>query len=361
MATLIVGPALDRSFLPSFNEGSLTVGVVSAPGITLGDSDALGRQVEETLLTFPEVVSTSRRTGRAEKDEHVQGVNASELEVVLQPGRPKDDLLAEMRRAVATIPGVSVSFGQPISHRIDHMISGSRSNLAVKIFGPDLSVLRGLARRVEKALVEVSGIVDLNNQEQASIPQLLIDFDRRALARYGLSSADLSQTVEALFQGTAAGEITEEGIVSRVVVRFPEGLRSDRDRLADLPLMSPGGERLRLSDVAEVRFDLGPSLVRRENVQRVAMVTANVVGADLAGTVERARDRVRDQIPLPVGLPNYFWWAVRGGRTEYPQSCSYSPWSSFWPCMVCSTLPSVAIARRLSLRSIYRWRSLAVF
>ena len=294
-------PFLDRSFLPPFNEGSLTVGIVSAPGISLEDSDAIGRSVEEALLGFPEVVSTSRRTGRAEKDEHVQGVNASEMEVVLAPGRPKDQLLAEMRRAVATIPGASVSFGQPISHRIDHMISGSRSNLAVKIFGPDLAVLRGLAAQLEDALVKVDGIVDLNNQEQASVPQLLIDPDRTALARHGLSSAQFARTVEALFQGTEAGEIIEEGVVSRVVVRYPEELRSDRDRLEDLPLMSPAGRRIRLGDVAEVRFDLGPSLVRRENVQRVAMVTANIASADLAGTVDRARAVIDAEVELPTG------------------------------------------------------------
>ena len=150
--SLALIPTLGRAFMPAFNEGALTVTVASPPGITLDESDALGRQVEESLLTFPEVVSTSRRTGRAERDEHLQGVNGAEIEVVLQKGRPKDELLAEMRRAVATIPGVAVTFGQPISHRIDHMISGSKANLAVKIFGPDLSVLRRLASAAEGVL-----------------------------------------------------------------------------------------------------------------------------------------------------------------------------------------------------------------
>ena len=195
LGALGVLPFLGRSFLPPFSEGSLTVAGVSAPGITLEESDAIGREVEESLLAFPEVVSTSRRTGRAEKDEHVQGVNASEMEVVLRPGRPKEKLLAEMRKAVSTIPGAEESFGQPISHRIDHMVSGSKSNLAVKIFGPDLAVLRGLAARAEAMLSEVTGIVDLSNQEQASVPQLLIDFDRTAMARHGLSAASLARTV----------------------------------------------------------------------------------------------------------------------------------------------------------------------
>lgn len=311
LVSLAALPFLDRSFLPPFNEGALTVGVVSVPGISLEESDALGRSVEESFLGFPEVVSTSRRTGRAEKDEHVQGVNRSELEVVLRSGRPKEELLAEMRRAVATIPGVSVSFGQPISHRIDHMISGSRSNLAVKIFGPDLAVLRGLAAQIEGVLAEVDGIVDLNNQEQSSVPQLLIDPDRSALARHGLSSAEFAQTVEALFQGTVAGEIVEDGVVSRVVVRFPEELRQDRDRLEELPILTPAGRRIRLGDVARARFDLGPSLVRRENVERVAMITANIAGTDLAGTVERARSAIASEVELPTGYRVAF-----GGQFE---------------------------------------------
>lgn len=297
-------PLLGRSFLPPFNEGSLTVAVVSAPGIPLAESDALGRQVEQALLELPEVVSTSRRTGRAEKDEHVQGVNASEIEVVLGPlahSRDKEQLLAELRRAVATIPGVTVSFGQPISHRIDHMISGSKTNLAVKVFGPDLAVLRGLARAVERTLQSVPGIVDLSNQEQAAIPQLMIDFDREAMARHGLTPAGLAEAVEALFQGVEVGEVVDEGLTSRIVVRFPEGLRASRDQLARLPVVTPEGTVLALADVARVRFDLGPSMVRREDVQRVAMLTANVAGRDLAGTVERASAAVDAGVALPTG------------------------------------------------------------
>ncbi len=308
LATL---PFLGRSFLPPFNEGSLTVSVVSAPGITLEESDAIGREVEKSLLAFPEVVSTSRRTGRAEKDEHVQGVNASEMEVVLRPGRPKERLLEEMRRSVATIPGAQVSFGQPISHRIDHMISGSKSNLAVKIFGPDLSVLRGLAGSAQKVLSDVPGIVDLGNQEQASVPQLLIDFDRPAMARHGVTAASLARTVEALFQGSEAGQIVEGGVVSRVVVRYSEELRQDRDRIEGLPVTTPSGRVIPLAEVARVRFDLGPSLIRRENVQRMAMLTANVAGADLAGTVEEAARRIDSQVALPTG-----YRIVYGGQFE---------------------------------------------
>jgi Cu/Ag efflux pump CusA len=292
---------LGRSFLPAFNEGALTVSVVSPPGITLEEGNAAGRQVEQALLAFPEVVSTSRRTGRAERDEHVQGVNASEMEVVLRPGRPKEDLLAEMRKAVATIPGAQVTFGQPISHRIDHMISGSKTNLAVKIFGPDLAVLRGLAAKAQALLSGVPGIVDVSNTEQSSVPQLVIDFDRRTLPRYGLTPASLSRSVEALFQGTEAGEIVEGGVVSRVVVRLPERLRASREELAALPVPTPSGQMVRLGEVAQPRFDLGPGLVRRENVERMAMVTANISSADLSGSVERVQQALGGGLELPAG------------------------------------------------------------
>jgi len=309
-------PGLGRSFLPPFNEGSLTVSLVSPPGIPLADGDRIGRQVEEALLGFPEVVSTSRRTGRAERDEHVQGVNASEMEVVLGPlgrgrDRDKEELLAAMRAAVATIPGVTVSFGQPISHRIDHMLSGSRTNLAVKVSGPDLAVLRTAAGGVERALAGVPGLVDLSNQEQAAVPQLIVDFDRPAMTRYGLSAAELAHGLEALFQGVSVGEIVEDGLVSDVVVRFPPELREDFEHVEALPVSASGGALLRLGSVADVRRPLGPSLIRRENVQRVAMVTANVEGADLAGVVERARDAVSEQVELPRGYRVTF-----GGQFE---------------------------------------------
>jgi CzcA family heavy metal efflux pump len=304
VAAVAMIPGLGRSFLPPFNEGSLTLSVVSPPGIPLADSDRLGRQVEEAMLDFPEVISTSRRSGRAERDEHVQGVNASEMEVVLGPldhGRSKEELVAAMRSAVATIPGVTVSFGQPISHRIDHMISGSKTNVAIKVFGTDLAVLRALASRVEQVLTGVPGIVDLSNQEQSAIPQLVIDFDRAAMARHGLAPADLAAAVEALFQGVEVGEITEEGVASRVIVRLPPELRSSPERLGALPVSTPEGRIIRLDAVADLRRILGPSLIRRENVQRVAMVTANVAGTDLAGTVERAQAAIDAEIDLPRG------------------------------------------------------------
>jgi CzcA family heavy metal efflux pump len=311
VGSLALLPTLGRSFMPPFNEGALTVAVAAPPGITLAESDALGRQVEESMLAFPEVVSTSRRTGRAERDEHLQGVNGAEIEVVLRPGRPKEQLLEELRRAVATIPGVSVTFGQPISHRIDHMISGSKANLAVKIFGPDLSVLRRLASAAEEVLGEVPGIVDLSNQEQATVPQLALAFDRAAMARYGLDADGLARIVEALFQGTGVGEILEDGLSTAVVVRLEDGDHRHRDDLENLPILVEGGRMIRLGDVAKVRQDLGPSIVRREDVRRVAVLTANISGRDLTGTVEAARMALNDELALPSGYRLVF-----GGQFE---------------------------------------------
>lgn len=311
VGSLALVPSLGRAFMPAFNEGALTVAVASPPGITLTESDALGRQVEESLLAFPEVVSTSRRTGRAERDEHLQGVNGAEIEVVLRKGRPKDELLGEMRRAVATIPGVSVTFGQPITHRIDHMISGSKANLAVKIFGPDLSVLRRLASQAEKVLGDVPGVVDLSNQEQATVPQLALEFDRAAMARYGLNASQLARLVEALFQGTQVGEILEDGLVTSVVVRLADGTQLHRENLENLPVVAEGGRVIRLGDVAHVRQDLGPSIVRREDVRRVAVLTANISGRDLTGTVEGAREALEAELDLPSGYRLVF-----GGQFE---------------------------------------------
>ncbi len=316
-ATLV--PGLGRSFLPPFNEGALTVGITAPAGISLDESDALGGAVEAVLLSFPEVVSTSRRTGRAERDEHLQGVNRSEIEVVLRPGRGQEELLAAMRQATSAVPGVAVSFGQPISHRIDHMISGSRTSLAVKIFGPDPAVLRRLAGEIGTVLESVPRMVDVSNEEQASVPQVVIDFDRPRLAFHGLDAASLAETIEAAFQGTIAGEVVDNQAKVPVAVRYPARFTARRDELGALPVTTPTGTQLRLDMLADVRTDLGPSLIRREDGERLTMVTANVVGADLTGSVEAARAAVRDAVALPSGyrvvFAGQFEEAARSLRT----------------------------------------------
>jgi Cu/Ag efflux pump CusA len=311
LGALALLPYLGRTFMPALIEGALTVAVIAPPGITLAESDTLGRRVEEALLSFPEIVSTSRRTGRAERDEHLQGVNGSEIEVVLRPGRPRAELLAELRHAVATIPGISVAFGQPISHRIEHMVSGAKANLAVKIFGPDLTVLRRLASSAEEILEGVPGIVDLSNLEQATVPQLAISFDRDAMARYGLDAQALARSVETLFQGTRVGEILEDGLSTSVVVRLAVESHRHREELERMPVLAEGGQVIRLGNVASIRQDLGPSVVRRESVRRVVVLAANVAGRDLTGTVEAARAALDEGLDLPPG-----YLVVFGGPFE---------------------------------------------
>jgi Cu/Ag efflux pump CusA len=216
-----------------------------------------------------------------------------------------------MRRAVATIPGVAVTFGQPISHRIDHMISGSKASLAVKIFGPDLSVLRRLASAAEGVLGTVPGIVDLSNQEQATVPQIAIDFDRTAMARHGLDASALARSVEALFQGTQVGEILEDGLVTSVVVRLADDSQQTPRGAREAADPHQGRQRRSVSAMWRVRQDLGPSIVRREDVRRVAVLTANIAGRDLTGTVEAARAALDEQLELPSGYRLVF-----GGQFE---------------------------------------------
>lgn len=300
-AAALAVPWLGRAFLPPFNEGSLTVTLVSPPGITLADADALGRQVEETLLAFPEVVSTTRRSGRAERDEHGQGVGGAEIEVVLRPGRPKEELLEAMREALSTLPGVAISFGQPISHRIDHLVSGSKAHLAIKVFGRDSSVLAALASTAAAVARETPGVVDVSGQEQSPVPQLVLDFDRQALAQHGLTPAQGALSAEALFFGAPVGQITSEGRSVPVVLRFPDTSPAELDSLLAFPLPVAGGRPVPLSELARVRVELGPALIRRENAERVAVVTANVAGTDMVEVAERLRRRLAAAVPLPAG------------------------------------------------------------
>ena len=284
----------------------------------------------------------------------MQGVNASEMEVVLREGRPKEELLAEMRRAVALIPGVAVTFGQPISHRIDHMISGSKTNLAVKIFGPDLAVLRGLAADAERRLRDVPGIVDLSNQEQQSVPQLLIDFDRAAMARLRpLARPPLARGSRRSSRAPRRARSSRAGSPRGSSSASPSGSARTASALDDLPVTRAEGRVVRLGEVARVRFDLGPGLVRRENVQRLAMLTANVAGADLAGTVERARALARGP-PAAARLPGDLRRPVRGGGPQPAEPRASSPCSPSSACTACCSSPSATTATSRSSSSTSR-------
>ncbi|MGH1348777.1 MAG: efflux RND transporter permease subunit [Nannocystales bacterium] len=294
-----------RAFLPEFNEGALTISVVTIPGTSLEQSNALGTWVEEILMEQPEVASTTRRTGRAELDEHAQGVNAAEIDVRLtqessSDGRTRAAFSEALRAEFALIPGTAVIIGQPISHRIDHMLSGTRANVAVKIFGPDLQELRRLAERARASMEGIDGVVDLTIEQQSEVPTILARFDRAALARYGLTIQQASETMEAGVRGLSVSRVLEGNISFDVVVRL-DPAPSDFESLGDLLITSPSGARVPLRAIAQLNRDVGPSTISREDVERKAVVSCNVAGRALGSVVQDIRAAVGTEVPPPDG------------------------------------------------------------
>ncbi|MFN3430584.1 MAG: efflux RND transporter permease subunit, partial [Candidatus Sericytochromatia bacterium] len=314
--TLLVGalalvPTLGRAFLPEFNEGALTVSAVTLPGTSLERSDELGRRLEAVLLSFPEVESTSRRTGRAELDEHAQGVNASEIDVVFQlKDRSKEAFLEEVRQATSVLP-MQVNFGGPLAHRIDHMLSGTRANIAVKLFGEDLGELRRLGKQVEAAMRDVPGVVDLSVEQQVEIPQLTIRYDQAALSRHGLTTGDVGETIDMAFQGDVVSRVLEGQRTYDMLIRYPEGARADLDAIGNTLVATPLGGMVPLKSLAALTQERGPNTISRENVQRKLVVSANVAGRDLGGTVADIQRAIAAHVTFPTGYyPQY------GGQIE---------------------------------------------
>ncbi len=291
-----------RAFLPEFNEGTLTVSAVTLPGTSLADSDSLGRGLERILLGVPEVVSTARRTGRAELDEHVQGVESAEVDVTLRmKERPKDQVLAEIRERVTLLPGMNVTIGQPISHRIDHMLSGTRANIAVKIFGDDLTMLRSLARQVEAAMRGIAGVVDLSMEQQTDIPTVRVRVRPEDAARYGLQPGQVTTMIQTAFVGTEVNRVLEGQISFPMVVRYPEMKLDDLTAIGRTLIDSPSGVKVPLNAVAEIIEDRGPNFISREGVQRKIVVQCNVAGRDLLGVVNEIRAAATEKVTLPQG------------------------------------------------------------
>lgn len=303
LATAVVALAFaGRAFLPDFNEGSLTVNVTTLPGTSLEESDRLGQRVEEVLLAQPEVAATARRTGRAPADPHAQEVHASEIEASLvMKDRSKPALLTALRAELASLPGLNVVLGQPISHRIDHMLSGTRANIAIKLFGPDLYELRRLGEAIKAQAQAVPGAVDVALEQQADIPIVRVRFRREAIGQYGLSIREVSEAIETAFAGVAVSRILEGQAGFDLVVRYDPSVRDSFDALAGTLITTTSGARVPLSALADVRKDRGPNLVSREDVQRKIVVMANVAGRDLSGVVEDIRGRVAAAIKLPTG------------------------------------------------------------
>ncbi len=291
-----------QAFLPPFNEGSLTILATTPPGTALEQSDALAAQLEAALLAQPEVRATARRTGRAELAEHSQEVNSTEIEVTLDSGgRDMAAILTELRQRLAEVPGMAITIGQPISHRVDHMLSGTRANIAVKIFGDDLYELRRLAQLVEGRMAEIPGVVDLMVEQQADIPFVTIAFNREAIARHGLRVRELSEIIQTAFHGRVLSKVVEGQNSFDLVLRYDDAAREDLRRLRETLVTTASGARLPLHALADIRRDRGPNTISRENVQRKIVVSANAAGRDLHALVDDIRAAISTGIALPSG------------------------------------------------------------
>ena len=308
---------LGRSFLPGFNEGSFTVNVSSLPGISLEESDQIGRRAEELLLQVPEIQTVARKTGRAELDEHALGVNVSEIEAPFElKGRSREAVAEDVRKKLSTISGANIEIGQPISHRIDAMLSGTEANIAIKLFGTDLNRLFTIGNQVKAAVQDVPGLVDLKVEQQIERPQLTITPRRELLAKYGIPLPELEEYINVMLGGEVVSQVYDDGKSFDLTVKTSDASRATMDDIANL-LIDAGGQKVPLSQVAEVRSVTGPNTINRENVQRKIVVSANVSGRDLRGVVNEIRERVDAGIALPEGYHIEY-----GGQFESEEAAS---------------------------------------
>ena len=309
---------LGHSFLPSFNEGSFTINVSSLPGISLEESDKIGRQAEEILLSIPEIQTVARKTGRAELDEHALGVNVSELEAPFElKDRSHQELLDEVRRKLSVITGANIEIGQPISHRIDAMLSGTQASIAIKLFGDDLNRMFALGNQIKDAVKDVEGIADLNVEQQIERPELKIVPRRGMLAKYGISLAQFNEFVTVNMAGETVSQVYDNGKAFNLVVRASEDNRGSIERIRDLMIDDAEGRKVPLSYVADVVSSMGPNTINRENVKRKIVISANTSGRDLRSVVDDIRKRVDDEIRLPEGYHIEY-----GGQFESEQAAS---------------------------------------
>ena len=309
---------LGRSFLPPFNEGSFTINVSSLPGISLEESDRIGRRAEELLLSIPEIQTVARKTGRAELDEHALGVNVSELEAPFElDGRSRAELTAEVREKLSTISGANIEIGQPISHRIDAMLSGTQANIAIKLFGDDLNRMFQLANDIKAKIQDIPGIADLNVEQQIERPQLVIRPRREMLARYGITLPQFSEFVSACLAGEAVSQVYEQGKSFDLVVRVRHDLHDEADKVRDLMIDTSDGRKVPLSYIADIRSAAGPNTISRENVKRKIAISANVDGRDLRSVVNDIQARIDADIRLPEG-----YHVEYGGQFESEQAAS---------------------------------------
>lgn len=309
---------LGRSFLPPFNEGSFTINISSLPGISLEESDKMGHRAEELLLSIPEIQTVARKTGRAELDEHALGVNVSEIEAPFElKDRSRSELVAEVREKLGTIVGANVEIGQPISHRIDAMLSGTKANIAIKLFGDDLNRMFTLGNEIKSAIQGIPGIADLNVEQQIERPQLVISPKREMLAKYGISLPEFSEFVNVCLAGEAVSQVYEKGKSFDLTVRVKDNLRDEMEKIRNLMIDTGDGQNIPLNYVAEIRSAMGPNTISRENVKRKIVISANVADRDLRSVVNDIQAQVDAQIKLPEGYHIEY-----GGQFESEQAAS---------------------------------------
>ena len=309
---------LGRSFLPPFNEGSFTINISSLPGISLEESDKMGHRAEELLLSIPEIQTVARKTGRAELDEHALGVNVSEIEAPFElKDRSRSELVAEVREKLGTIVGANVEIGQPISHRIDAMLSGTKANIAIKLFGDDLNRMFTLGNEIKSAIQGIPGIADLNVEQQIERPQLVISPKREMLAKYGISLPEFSEFVNVCLAGEAVSQVYEKGKSFDLTVRVKDNLRDEMEKIRNLMIDTGDGQEIPLNYVAEIRSAMGPNTISRENVKRKIVISANVADRDLRSVVNDIQAQVDAQIKLPEGYHIEY-----GGQFESEQAAS---------------------------------------
>ena len=317
IVALVAFFGLGRSFLPPFNEGSFTINVATLPGISLEESDKIGRRAEELLLTIPEIQTVGRKTGRAELDEHALGVNVSEIEAPFElADRSKDELIAEVREKLGTLPGVNVEVGAPISHRIDAMLSGTRASIAVKIFGTDLNEMYRIGNRIKAAVEGVEGIADLNVEQQVERPQLKIVPKRDVMAKYGVTMPEFADMVSVLLAGEPVSQVYEGRRVFNLTLKVGDDSRATAEDIRRL-IVDAGDAKVPLGQIADVVSSVGPNTINRENVERKVVVSANVAGRDLRGVVTDMRRIIEEQIELPEDYHIQY-----GGQFENEENAS---------------------------------------
>lgn len=300
--TLVLFFSLGRSFLPPFNEGSFTINVSTLPGVSFEESDRIGEQAEKLLLQVPEVKDVARKTGRAELDEHALGVNTSEMEVPFAlKDRSKDEVMADIRAKLRTLPGVNVEIGQPISHRIDAMLSGTKAGIAIKVFGPDLTTLHSLGMQIQQATHDIEGVTDLNVEQQVERPQLIIRPRRTLLASYGITLPQFAECVNVALGGEVVSQVQDGGKTFDLTVRMADEDINSIDHIRDMLIDTGDGRQVAFSDMADIESSAGPNTISRENAQRKLVVSANAQGRDMRSVVNDMRQAIETKVKMPDG------------------------------------------------------------